>query len=281
MLEFYADNFISHYSRFLSLASKIEELPDGLVPITSKDSIARNFEAFEVQCKSIRLTGAAMSIQILRKKILEVGCKNSEFCTLFHSTKAFIASELESCKLLYLPPEVVDYYNNDDLFTIAVQFPEANKEITLAGNCYATENYTACVFHLMRAVEIAVKAMVKTMNAQKYIGTYKPNKSTNSTKQFVKKPIELCDWKTLIDGLKKALSILEQGSGNSMVKKQKVAFYSHAITQFGYFKDAWRNTISHGHEIVPNRTVYLQGETIDIMNQTKLFLQHLAKRVKE
>jgi hypothetical protein len=189
-----------------------------------------------------------------------------------------INDDLNDYHFYYLTSQQVSFFNQEDLFNVAETFPKANEEIKLAGNCYATENYTACVFHLMRAVEIAVKAMVKTMNAQKYIGT---NKVVNGNKVFQKKPIELCDWKTLIDGLKKALSVLEQGSGNSKAKKQKLAFYSHAIAQFGYFKDAWRNTISHGHEIEPHRKVYLQGETSDIMNQTKLFFQHLAKTVKE
>ena len=76
--------------------------------------------------------------------------------------------DLEDKLLLYVPSEFAEYYNQDDLFGVKNKFPKANEEITLAGNCYATENYTACVFHLMRGVEHGAKAMVKAMNAQKH-----------------------------------------------------------------------------------------------------------------
>jgi hypothetical protein len=81
--------------------------------------------------------------------------------------------------------------------------------------------------------------------------------------------------------LRTALNELEKGSGTNTKKKATLAFYSHAVSQFGNFKDAWRNIISHGSEIEPNRKVYLEGETIDIMNNTPHFMQHLAKRIKE
>lgn len=45
--------------------------------------------------------------------------------------------------------------------------------------------------------------------------------------------------------------------------------------QFRNFKDAWRNNVSH------TRTVYQAGQTKDIMDNTRQFMQHLAERLKE
>lgn len=80
------------------------------------------------------------------------------------------------------------------------------------------------------------------------------------------------------DEVEKAQNVLTK---TSVKKKETLAYYSHAIAQFGYFKDAWRNNISHGNNVAPNREFYLEGETTDIMNSAKLFMQHLAKRIKE
>lgn len=189
-----------------------------------------------------------------------------------------IEHSLNSRLFLFMTPEDAAFYDKDDLFGIRENFPVANKEITAASSCYATGNYTACVFHLMRAVEIGAKVMVYAMRAQNHITT---TINVRGVKTIVKKPIELCDWKTLIDGLNNARKALEAGTKTSVKKKETLAYYSHAIAQFSNFKDAWRNIISHGHEIERGRKLYLAGETTDIMNNTRLFMQHLAKRLKE
>ena len=36
-------------------------------------------------------------------------------------------------------------------------FPAANHEASEAGKCFATARYTACVFHLMRVMEVGVQ----------------------------------------------------------------------------------------------------------------------------
>jgi hypothetical protein len=183
-----------------------------------------------------------------------------------------IVADLEEKQFFYMPPEFATYYDQDDLFGIADFFPKANEEIKMAGNCYATGNNTACVFHLMRAVEIGAKAMVSALKAQKYLVT---PVNIKGAKKMVKKPVELCDWKMLRDGLTKALTGLEKGTRTSLSKKETLEFYSHAISQFSHFKDAWRNSVAH------SRKIYQTGETSDIMNNARQFLQHLAQRVKE
>lgn len=191
-----------------------------------------------------------------------------------------ILDELRERTFMFIPKPQNDYYDNDALFgkEVCDGFPSAQGDLKEAGNCYATGSYTACVFHLMRVVEVGAKVMVRAMGAQKYLGEYVWK---GGVKTFKKRPVELCDWKTLRDGLNNALKDLEKGSSTSPKKKQSLAYYSHAIAQFSNFKDAWRNMISHGHEIERNRKLYFEGEAKDIMNNTHHFMQHLAKRLKE
>jgi hypothetical protein len=170
-----------------------------------------------------------------------------------------IDHSLQSRLFLYLPSEDAAYYNQDDLFGVKERFSKANEEIKAAGNCYATGNYTACVFHLMRAVEVGARKMVLAMNARKHLS----------------KPVELCEWGELVTALEEGLKALRIGHSKNVNKKATYEFYNHAVAQFRNFKDAWRNNISH------KRTTYLAGQTKDIMDNTRQFMQHLAQRLKE
>ncbi len=180
--------------------------------------------------------------------------------------------EIESLQFIYVPKDKIVYYRAGDLFGIAEKFPLANDEARLAGNCFATGHHTACVFHLMRVVEIGAKAMVVALKVQKHLIV---TSHLNGKKQVVKKPVELCDWNTLKIGLQKALTEMEQGGKTSVLKKEKLEFFSHAVSQFGLFKDAWRNKVAHSQK------EYQPGETLDIMNNVRHFMQHLSERVAE
>jgi hypothetical protein len=164
----------------------------------------------------------------------------------------------------YIPTDKAAYYDKPKLFGADVKekFPKANKEIQEAGNCYATGNNTACVFHLMRAVEYGARKMVSTLQARKYLPH--PNR-----------PIELCDWGELVIALEKGVATLAVGTRTSVTKKARFEFYNHAVAQFRNFKDAWRNNVSH------TRKVYQASQTKDIMDNTRQFMQHLAERLKE
>ena len=61
----------------------------------------------------------------------------------------------------------------------------------------------------------------------------------------------------------------------STEKSAKLKFYSSAAIQFRYFKDAWRNHVSHG------RDTYDEREAYSIWNHVKEFMQTLANELKE
>ncbi|MFZ1980558.1 MAG: hypothetical protein WAU61_04570, partial [Smithella sp.] len=44
---------------------------------------------------------------------------------------------------------------------VNAKFPSASFDIIEAGNCFATARYTACVFHLMRVLEIGLSTLAK------------------------------------------------------------------------------------------------------------------------
>jgi hypothetical protein len=64
---------------------------------------------------------------------------------------------------------------------IARTFKAAERDLVSAGNCYALELWTACIFHLMRGAEIALSTLIAHMTVGK----------TN-------KPFSECNWQDLL-----------------------------------------------------------------------------------
>jgi hypothetical protein len=220
----------------------------------------------------LNLSFSSKYFQAIRKKI-NATTTAGELSTEVEILSKRIDDELELIAFGFIPKDAVVYYDQPELFGTAVYtvFPKARDDIREAGNCLAHFLFNASVFHLMRTVEIGAKAMVRELSAQKFLEV---PASVNGSRQMVRRPVELCDWKTLSDGLHKALVTLESGTKTSVAKKEKLEFYSHAVSQFRNFKDAWRNKVAHA------RTDYNHHEVKDIMNNARQFMQHLAKRVK-
>jgi hypothetical protein len=66
--------------------------------------------------------------------------------------------ELQTRTVLAIPASKTPYYGKSELFgpKVALEFPNAIEDIAEAGSCLALDRNTACVFHLMRAVEIGL-----------------------------------------------------------------------------------------------------------------------------
>jgi len=73
--------------------------------------------------------------------------------------------ELQQHTYMAVPGHLVSYYSKDHLFgeRVSERFPGARMDLKEAGNCYALERPTACVFHLMRAMESAIQKLGKRL----------------------------------------------------------------------------------------------------------------------
>ncbi len=171
-----------------------------------------------------------------------------------------IDDDLQEIVFGFIPKNKVAYFRQEKLFGDEVYdvFRLASKDIQDAGTCFAHEDYSATVFHLMRVAEIGAKKLVRDLRVI----------------SLLPKPIELCDWNTLLSAMEKGLKKLDVGSGKSVKKKRKLEYYSKPIGLFRNFKDSWRNSAAH------SRRDFQPGETQDILDNTRQFMQHLAKGFK-
>jgi hypothetical protein len=110
-----------------------------------------------------------------------------------------------------------------------------------AGKCYALERPTACVFHLMRIVEVGVQEF-----GLKVGYTLAPDKV----------------WDTILIEIKKAISGLAPS-------KQKDD-YEGLVPYLDSVRRVWRNNVMHPKD------EYTQEQAGEILLATRAFMEHLA-----
>jgi len=129
---------------------------------------------------------------------------------------------------------------------VAGAFPSAIYDIEEASKCLALGRGTACVFHLMRALELALRVLMVDMGEP-----FDPVKDNDWTKMLAK-----CNQHV-------------GGAG------RKQDFYRDSVTMLTTVKHSWRNPTMHP------KNVYTEEEALDIWNSVRVFMRHLATDLSE
>jgi hypothetical protein len=168
--------------------------------------------------------------------------------------KKRIDDELKNRKFLAISPGKAAFYRSYELFgaTVFQAFPSATKDIEEAGTCYACGRSTAAVFHLMRVMEVGLRALGASLNNPDLDPRKNPSweRLLKPCDDELRKPIaERCpEWRT--DDL----------------------FFSNATANLRAVKDAWRNPTLHVE------VDYDDERAFEILNAVKAFMRHLASR---
>ena len=167
-----------------------------------------------------------------------------------------VVNEIEEHVWGFIPKSHGSYFKQEALFGEKVneEFDGAIVDIREAGTCYALGRYTASVFHLMRVLEIAL------------------HKLANDLGVAFPAAIELENWHNIIEKIESAIRDREKQLPKGMQKSAEMQYYSEAAKEFRYFKDAWRNHVSH------SRVEYDIHDATKIMEHVREFMQHLAKK---
>jgi hypothetical protein len=175
----------------------------------------------------------------------------------FNNKLAYVRNRAmeEGEKLMLFPidPSSIDRYNNPLLFGHVVKdkFPDANQDIIDSGNCYALRQPTACILHLMRALESSLKTLAKNIPG------------------FTLEPKDTMGM--VLKKLQKLAQHLPDGTFDEIELKKKVhksALHFHDITE------AIRNEAMH------TGSFYSMEEANTALVSAKLFLNDLASVIK-
>lgn len=168
-----------------------------------------------------------------------------------------VKAELESKLVLFVPPEKAGLYvptgphfGSD----VATKFPQAQFEIDEGAKCLALGRPTASVFHMMRTLEIFLRAIAKCLSITDPLSG--GNRNWGAMLQHIKTEIE-------------ARNKTDRWSG-----KDK-DFFASAYASLDAVRVAWRNTTMH----VENK--YTDQEAEHIFRSVGALATSLASRLDE
>ncbi len=167
-----------------------------------------------------------------------------------------IEKELSLKTFLVVSPERTKFYSetpNPFGASVADSFPSTSYDAFEASRCYALGRNTACVFHLMRVLEIGLRTFANRFNV--------PSDHTN--------------WHNIIEGIERAVRNMANDPNRPTDWKDQQEFFSQAASNFMFVKDAWRNYTAHA------RGKYTDEEAETILINVRAFAQKLASRLHE
>jgi hypothetical protein len=163
---------------------------------------------------------------------------------------ARLQDELDQQFFFHLNQQDVRYFGKDDLFghAIARKFKSAAADIKEAGNCLALQRPTACVFHLMRAMEVAVRQLAR-----------RPHMSITITPKTT--------WRMITGAMDKKIAKMPDATTREKNKKEN---WEEARANLHHVGSVWRNKTMH-----PAKS-YDQEQAFNVFKAVSVFMSGLA-----
>jgi hypothetical protein len=142
----------------------------------------------------------------------------------------------------------VPFYGQRALFgeVVAKKFKNAPDDIESAGNCLALQQPTACVFHLMRAMEVAVRQLGKRLKV-----TITPQTT----------------WRQMTNLMDHKIKAMAEAT---TVQKRKKNRWEESRANLHHIGSVWRNNTMHP------ATSYTRSQAHDIMSAVQVFMTGLC-----
>jgi hypothetical protein len=159
-----------------------------------------------------------------------------------------VQDDLQQQFFFHLTQQDVRHYGQKDQFgpLVSKKFKAAAYDIENAGNCLALQQPTACVFHLMRAMEVALRTLGQRLRHK--IG---PKDTLGKILNDIAPKLNAMPDKT-------------------EVQKRKKERWSEARVNLFHVKQAWRDNSMHGKQI------YDREHAHAIFRAVGTFMTHLA-----
>lgn len=224
---------------------------DGTVPWDWKDKHHRpNVEAAKKNCQLLELSASVRRCNFFFKELNRKSLTWFRLKTEARVLLQTIEGELHERLFAFVPMEKAAIIErlSTEWSPIWNNFPSSEEESERAADCYALEQSTACVMHLMRVLEVGLGALATEMNIA----------------------FERRNWENIINDIEAAIEKIN-GPAWGPDWKEKSDFYSGAAKDFRYFKKAWRNHAMH------YRKQYPDPEASTILAHVKTFMMQLAE----
>jgi hypothetical protein len=169
-----------------------------------------------------------------------------------------IETEMRAQCFLELSPNKIDYFlQHNHLFSenFAKKFPSAAYDLDETGKCLAFERSTAAVFHLMRLMEIGLRATARCLGIPDPIKAHERN------------------WHDILE--RKIRPQVDAKWPSSTRLSGDGVLFEDIYASLSAVKNAWRNATMHVERI------YTEEEAMHIFHAVKGFMSKVAARMDE
>jgi hypothetical protein len=193
-------------------------------------------------------------IEIFDRK-LDRGINNHDLVSEIRVLKETIDKGLEWQLIYRYPTEKNQILTNwkKDWAPVLKNFPTAEADIVAGVDLWALSHSTASVFHFMRVLEHGLRALAKDVG----------------------KSFDVQNWQNVIDEIEAEIREIGKKLPRGTEKNERLQFLSSAAKEFVYFKDGWRNYVSHG------RGLYDGYQARSVMEHVKSFMTTLSSKLSE
>jgi hypothetical protein len=184
-------------------------------------------------------------------------CTYQELYVRVVGLRETMEDELRGRNLIVVAGDKAEYCENENLLgeEVSRSFPSTRYDFREAANCYAVGLNRACVFHLMRVLEVGLRVLAMDVGI----------------------PFKTEAWGRILDRIESAIVEIRRSSKREDPRKKRLHVYSQCVVEFGNFKDAWRNFAVHETD----RHSYDEHYVRSIMEHVKYFMRSLAAEFSE
>jgi hypothetical protein len=255
MLTVYAAEFVWLGSSLRQLALSMREDDN-----ESRGQLLKALPDIEARCRRIELSNAVGTVQFWIRQLRRDGSHPPfEPKYAIDHIETAINEDLAWVKFFYVERAKTDEYEKmvpGQTGAVAELFgdpwPVAAAQLDHARRCYIADEFTASVFHSMRAAEKVLSTVAQSLGVES----------------------RRANWQNVIEGIESAAKDLDRlPKGDD--KEQKQAFYGEIAMQLRCIKNAWRNHVMHA------RRDYTEEQAREIWWHVKRTVDNACKELEE
>jgi hypothetical protein len=221
--------------------------PAGHAPTLTNDTkagLAVNIAASLAD--QLKLESSALQVNTLRRASL-FGMRMDQFILELEQLRRRIEEDLRKQYFLSVSSEMHKLWKRKDGFNLGSKFEDAQQDIEDAGSCLAVEQGTACVLHLMRALESVIHILSNELGMT----------VTHKT-----------PWRVLTGNMDDKIKKMPD---NTQEEKNKKNAWEESRINLHHIGSVWRNDTMH-----PAKS-YTPSQALEIFNAVRIFMPSLAK----
>jgi hypothetical protein len=275
VVQIYAHTLVEMLSDLRSLEQNVIDLNTETPRL---DELNRTIEVLAGYCLALELSSAQKQLRNIGQRIKRE-FKLAEYQEMLAEFRRRIQEDLEDRLFFcvyddgllsrfftrqtneYFGESVLVIKHADELFDkeIANRFPATINDIEDACKCFVFDRFTACVFHLMRIVEVGVLKLAKLIDYQ----DPKPS------------------WGTILDKVDKYALRTKYADLPPKIQPH-VELLRSFLPHMQAVQRAWRNNVSHVEDrIIPASEKLTPEDAKEIMEATQSLMKHLAKELPQ